>query len=65
MTGATTSIDLPSGRLHALRFGAGDGPLAICIPGLSANCTSFAAIGEGLAAAGRRGPWRSTCAGAG
>jgi pimeloyl-ACP methyl ester carboxylesterase len=44
-------FDLPlaSGRIHAERFGPEDAPLAICIPGLSANLKSFDFLGERLA----------------
>jgi pimeloyl-ACP methyl ester carboxylesterase len=52
--GRPLALDLPAGRFHALRFGASGGRLALCVPGLSSNCTAFAAIGEGLAAGGRQ-----------
>src|SRR5579884_1660934 len=42
-------IQLPSGRIHAQRFGAEGAPLAICIPGLSANLKSFDFLGERIA----------------
>jgi len=42
-------LQLPSGRVHAERFGPEDAPLAICIPGLSANLKSFDFLGERLA----------------
>jgi pimeloyl-ACP methyl ester carboxylesterase len=42
-------LQLPSGRIHAERFGPEDAPLAICIPGLSANLKSFDFLGERLA----------------
>ena len=41
-----------SGRLHALRSGRADGPPAMCVPGLSANCRSFDAIAATLADGG-------------
>jgi pimeloyl-ACP methyl ester carboxylesterase len=41
-------LDLPSGRLHAQRFGSPSAPLAICLPGLSANMRSFDFLGERL-----------------
>ncbi len=44
-------LTLPSGPLRARRHGPG--PLAIGVPGLSANCFTFEALGEGLAGAGR------------
>jgi len=34
-------LDLPSGRLHAQRFGSPRAPLALCVPGLSANIKSY------------------------
>jgi pimeloyl-ACP methyl ester carboxylesterase len=42
-------LQLPSGRIHAQRFGPEDAPLAICVPGLSANLKSFDFLGEQLA----------------
>lgn len=42
-------LELPSGRIHAQRFGAEDAPLAICVPGLSANLKGFDFLGERLA----------------
>jgi len=30
-------LHLPSGRLHAQRFGAATAPLVLCLPGLTAN----------------------------
>jgi pimeloyl-ACP methyl ester carboxylesterase len=41
-------FDLPSGRVHAQRFGSPAAPLAICVPGLSANMVSFDFLGERL-----------------
>ena len=42
-------LQLPSGRIHAQRFGPEGAPLAICVPGLSANLKSFDFLGERLA----------------
>jgi 3-oxoadipate enol-lactonase len=47
-------LELPAGPLHGLAFGPDDGPPAVGIPGLSANVHGFEALGERLAAAGRR-----------
>jgi pimeloyl-ACP methyl ester carboxylesterase len=47
-------LSLSSGRLHAREHGPADGPLAIGIPGLSANVVGFDALGPRLAADGRR-----------
>ncbi len=44
-------FQLPGGRLHAQRFGSETAPLAICIPGLSANMKSFDFLGERLGSA--------------
>jgi pimeloyl-ACP methyl ester carboxylesterase len=41
-------LDVPSGRLHAQRFGSAHAPLVLCLPGLSANMKSFDFIGERL-----------------
>ena len=41
-------LQLPSGRLHAQRFGAESAPLVVCVPGLSANMKSFDFLGERL-----------------
>jgi pimeloyl-ACP methyl ester carboxylesterase len=43
-------LDIASGRLHAKRFGSPTAPLAICLPGLSANMRSFDFLGERLGA---------------
>jgi pimeloyl-ACP methyl ester carboxylesterase len=48
-TGSEFDLELPSGRLHAQRFGAPEAPLAVCIPGLSANLKSFDFICERIA----------------
>jgi len=39
--GEEFDLQLPSGVLHAQRFGPEDGPLVVCVPGLSANQRSF------------------------
>lgn len=41
-------LQLPSGRLHAQRFGAAGAPLVLCLPGLSANMRAFDFLGERL-----------------
>jgi pimeloyl-ACP methyl ester carboxylesterase len=53
-TPSERDISLPSGRLHARGHGPSGGPLAIGIPGLSANVIGFDALGPRLAADGRR-----------
>ncbi|HYH58243.1 MAG TPA: alpha/beta hydrolase [Thermoleophilaceae bacterium] len=45
-------LELPGGRLHFHAWGPRDGPLTICIPGLTSNCRAFEVIGERLAADG-------------
>jgi pimeloyl-ACP methyl ester carboxylesterase len=49
------NVELPlsSGVLHGLRYGASGAPV-ICVPGLSANARSFAAIAEALARDGHQ-----------
>ena len=42
-------IQLPSGRLHAERFGSRDAPLVIAVPGLSANLKGLTFIAERVA----------------
>jgi pimeloyl-ACP methyl ester carboxylesterase len=42
-------LQIPSGRIHAQRFGPEDAPLAICVPGLSANLKGFDFLCERLA----------------
>jgi pimeloyl-ACP methyl ester carboxylesterase len=42
-------FQLPSGRIHAERFGAAAAPLAIAIPGLSANLRGFTFLAERVA----------------
>lgn len=51
-----TSVDIavPGGRLHAELGGPEDGPLVVCLPGLTANLRGFDEIGGRLAAAGLR-----------
>jgi pimeloyl-ACP methyl ester carboxylesterase len=48
-TATEFDLQLPSGRIHAQRFGAPDAPLALCVPGLSANMKEFDFIGERIA----------------
>ena len=45
-TATEFDLRLPSGRLHAQRFGAEDAPLVLCPPGLSANMKEYDFIGE-------------------
>jgi pimeloyl-ACP methyl ester carboxylesterase len=47
-------LQLPSGRVHARSWGADDAPILLCIHGISANLTAFAALAERLAGPGRR-----------
>jgi pimeloyl-ACP methyl ester carboxylesterase len=42
-------VQLPSGRIRVRRFGSQDAPLAICVPGLSANLAGFDFIAERVA----------------
>jgi len=46
-------VGLASGPMRVRRHGAATAPLAIGVPGLSANCFTFEAIGESLAGKGR------------
>jgi pimeloyl-ACP methyl ester carboxylesterase len=39
-------LPLPSGRLHAQRYGDPEAPLVLCIPGLSGNIKNFDFVGE-------------------
>ena len=48
-TGKEFDLRLPSGRFHAKRFGSPNAPLALCLPGLSANLASFDFICERIA----------------
>jgi pimeloyl-ACP methyl ester carboxylesterase len=41
-------LQLPSGRVHAQRFGPADAPLVLCLPGLSANMKGFDFLCERL-----------------
>ena len=50
-TGTEFDLHVPSGRLHAARFGSPDARLVICVPGLSANLRSFDFIAERVAGA--------------
>lgn len=45
-------LELRQGRFHARRFGVTGDPLAICLPGLSANLAGFDFIGERVAGSG-------------
>lgn len=47
--GTEFDLKLPSGRFHAERFGSPNAPLALCLPGLSANLKGFSFIGERIA----------------
>ena len=42
-------LQLPSGRLHAQRFGPPDAPLVLCPPGLSANMKAYDFVAERIA----------------
>lgn len=48
-TSTEFDLELPSGRIHAQRFGSPDAPLALCLPGLSANLKGFDFISERIA----------------
>ena len=48
-TATEFDLQVPSGRLHAQRFGAPDAPLALCVPGLSANMKEFDFLAERIA----------------
>jgi pimeloyl-ACP methyl ester carboxylesterase len=48
-TATEFDLKLPSGRIHAQRFGSQSAPLVLCIPGLSANIKSFDFICERIA----------------
>jgi pimeloyl-ACP methyl ester carboxylesterase len=47
-------LTLSSGVLHAARWGPADGPLTLCVHGLSANWNAFGYLAEQLATGGRR-----------
>jgi len=49
LTGSEFDLQLPSGRLHAQRFGSPDAPLVLCVPGLTANLKSFDFLSERIA----------------
>jgi pimeloyl-ACP methyl ester carboxylesterase len=49
LTATEFDLQLPSGRLHAQRFGAPDAPLVLCVPGLTANLKSFDFLCERIA----------------
>ncbi|HEX6488106.1 MAG TPA: alpha/beta hydrolase [Candidatus Dormibacteraeota bacterium] len=51
MTGEDFDLQLPSGRLHLRRFGSAEAPLALCVPGISANLCGFDYLGERLGGA--------------
>jgi pimeloyl-ACP methyl ester carboxylesterase len=48
-TATEFDLELPSGRIHAQRFGSQSAPLVLCVPGLSANIKSFDFICERIA----------------
>lgn len=48
-TSTEFDLQLAPGRFHAERFGSPDAPLALCLPGLSANLKGFSFIGERVA----------------
>jgi pimeloyl-ACP methyl ester carboxylesterase len=48
-TATEFDLELPSGRLHAQRFGPHDAPLALCVPGVSANMKEFDFLAERIA----------------
>jgi len=50
--GEEFDLQLPSGFIHARWFGPGDGPLVVCVPGLSANQRSFDVLGAHLGQVG-------------
>lgn len=56
MSTAAQELDLriPSGRLHAQRWGAAGDPLLLCAHGLTANMHAFGRVGEALAGPGRQ-----------
>jgi len=49
LAGVEFDLTLPSGQLHGKRFGNRDAPLALCLPGLSANMLSFDFLCERIA----------------
>ena len=48
VTPVELDLSLPSGRLHAQRFGSTSAPLVLFVPGLSANMKTFDFLGERL-----------------
>lgn len=52
--GTDLFLELPSGRLRARSHGAENAPLVIGVPGITANCFTFNAVGPALAQAGHR-----------
>ena len=54
VTAEEFDLQLPSGRVHAQRFGSPDASLVLCLPGLSANMKGFDFLCERLAADGRQ-----------
>lgn len=65
-------LRIPSGTLHAQRFGSEAAPLVLCLPGLSANMRGFDFLGERLCRPDRqvvaidmRGRGRSSATGPG
>ncbi|MBE2253607.1 MAG: alpha/beta fold hydrolase [Myxococcus sp.] len=51
--GVDRFLELPSGQLRVRQHGAEGKPLAIGVPGLSANCFTFNTLGPAVAATGR------------
>jgi pimeloyl-ACP methyl ester carboxylesterase len=49
-----TDLELPSGRVRARSWGAGDAPILLCVHGISANLTAFSHLAERLAGPQRR-----------
>jgi pimeloyl-ACP methyl ester carboxylesterase len=52
--GVDRFFELTSGRLRARVFGDHGAPLVIGVPGLTANCFTFGALGAALAASGKQ-----------
>ncbi len=48
------SLQVSQGTLRAHQFGSPEGPLTLCVHGLSSNSRSFDYLGEALAVTGRR-----------
>lgn len=51
-TATEFDLQLPSGRLHAQRFGSPEAPLVLCPPGLSANMKEYDFVAERIAGEG-------------